>query len=74
MATSSTAQLVFNAFDRIISYRGVQKQLNDDFWDTKISPIIRPLWDSDKDRLELFVYREDGTYLIQRSKYRSINL
>ena len=70
MATSSTAQLVFNAFDRIISYRGVQKQLNDDFWDTKISPIIRPLWDSDKDRLELFVYREDGTYLIQRSKYR----
>ena len=70
MASSSTAQLVFNAFDRIINYRGVQKQLNDDFWDTKISPIIRPLWDSDKDRLELFVYREDGTYLIQRSKYR----
>ena len=70
MASSSTAQLVFNAFDRILTYQGVQKQLNDDFWDTKISPIIRPLWDSDKDRLELFVYREDGTYLIQRSKYR----
>ena len=70
MASSSTAQLVFNAFDRVISYRGVSKQLNDDFWDTKISPIIRPLWDSDKDRLEMFMYREDGTYLIQRSKYR----
>lgn len=70
MASSSTAQLIFNSFDRIITYRGVQKQLNDDFWHTQISPIIRPLWDSDKDKLELFVYREDGTYLIQRSKYR----
>ena len=70
MASSSTAQLVFNAFDRVITYQGVTKQLNDDFWDTQISPIIRPLWDSDKDRLELFVYREDGTCLIQRSKYR----
>tara|TARA_B100000902_G_scaffold243299_1_gene230404 strand:- start:457 stop:1461 length:1005 start_codon:yes stop_codon:yes gene_type:complete len=70
MATSSTAQMIFNAFDRIVSYQGVKKQFNDDYWNTEIDPIITPLWNSDKDQLELFVYHVDGTYLIQRSKYK----
>ena len=70
MATSSTAQMIFNAFDRIVSYQGVKKQFNDDYWNTEIDPIITPLWNSDKDQLELFVYHADGTYLIQRSKYK----
>ena len=70
MATSSTAQMIFNAFDRIVSYQGVKKQFNDDYWNSEIEPIITPLWNSDKDQLELFVYHADGTYLIQRSKYK----
>ena len=70
MATSSTAQMIFNAFDRIVSYQGVKKQFNDDYWSSEIDPIITPLWNSDKDQLELFVYHADGTYLIQRSKYK----
>ncbi len=70
MATSSTAQMIFNVFDRIVSYQGVKKQFNDDYWNSEIEPIITPLWNSDKDQLELFVYHADGTYLIQRSKYK----
>ena len=26
-------------------------------------------WDNPKDRLELFVYKEDGSYLIEKNKY-----
>jgi|TARA_B100001250_G_scaffold395398_1_gene400271 hypothetical protein len=70
MATTSTAQMIFNAFDRIVSYQGVKKQFNDDYWNSEIDPIITPLWNSAKDALELFVYHSDGTYLIQRSKYK----
>ena len=73
MATSSTAQMIFNAFDRIVSYQGVKKQFNDDYWNSEIEPIITPLWNSDKDALELFVYHSDGTYLIQRSKYKRVH-
>ena len=32
-------------------------------------PIITPVWDTPKDRLELFVYKEDKTCLVQRNKY-----
>lgn len=70
MAITANSVLSFNAFDRIIVYRGVQKQFNDDFWETHIVPVIRPLWDSERDRLELFIYRENGNHLVQRSKFK----
>tara|TARA_B100001250_G_scaffold85089_1_gene70303 strand:- start:359 stop:1294 length:936 start_codon:yes stop_codon:yes gene_type:complete len=62
--------IYLNALERTIQYKGVQKQLTDSFWETNISPIIYPLWDSAKDKLEMFVYRDDGSYLIQRNKYK----
>ena len=40
MATTSTAKMIFNAFDRIVSYQGVKKQFNDDYWSSEIDPII----------------------------------
>lgn len=70
MSTTAIATLVLNAFERTIQYKNTQKQINDDYWETNIIPILSPLWDSPKDRLELFVYRENGSFLIQRSKYK----
>ena len=64
-----TVLLSMNAFDRTITYKGSTKLINDDYWETEISPILVPMWDSPKDKLELFVYRDDGYHLIQRYKY-----
>tara|TARA_B100000035_G_scaffold232141_1_gene200382 strand:+ start:1253 stop:2173 length:921 start_codon:yes stop_codon:yes gene_type:complete len=68
MATSN-AKLFLNAYEKTISYKGVQKQINDTFWEEHFVPILYPLWDNPKDRLELFVYKEDGSYLIEKNKY-----
>lgn len=68
MATSNAA-LFLNAYEKTISYKGVQKQINDTFWEDHFVPILYPLWDNPKDRLELFVYKEDGSYLIEKNKY-----
>ena len=68
MATSN-ATLFLNAYEKTISYKGVQKQINDTFWEDHFVPILYPLWDNPKDRLELFVYRENGSYLIEKNKY-----
>tara|TARA_B100001778_G_scaffold330052_1_gene331960 strand:+ start:3406 stop:4350 length:945 start_codon:yes stop_codon:yes gene_type:complete len=62
--------IYLNALERTLQYKGVQKTLTDSFWETNISPILYPLWDSAKDKLEMFVYRQDGSYLIQRNKYK----
>lgn len=66
----SNISLVLNARDRNITYKGLKKDINDDFWMSNIDPLLTPLWNSDKDLLDIFVYREDGTYVIQRSKYK----
>jgi hypothetical protein len=65
----STVLLNFNAFERTVSYKGSSKVFNDDFWEKEISPILTPLWDSPRDRLEMFVYKDDGYFLVQRNKY-----
>lgn len=70
MSTTAIATLVLNTFERSIQYKNVKKEINDDYWETNITPILTPLWDSPKDRLELFIYRENGAHLIQRSKYK----
>ena len=70
MSTTAIATLVLNPFERTIQYKNVKKEINDDYWETNLAPILTPLWDSPKDRLELFVYRENGSHLIQRSKYK----
>lgn len=70
MSTSALATFVLNPPERTIQYKNVIKEINDDYWETVIAPILSPNWDSPKDRLELFIYREEnGSYLIQRSKY-----
>ena len=66
----SNISLVLNARDRNITYKGLKKDINDDFWMSNIDPLLTPLWNSDKDLLDIFVYREDGTYVVQRSKYK----
>ena len=36
-----------------------------------IVPILYPLWDSDKDKLEVFVQYKDGTVKMNKTKYQT---
>jgi hypothetical protein len=46
------------------------KTIDDDYWTSDIVPILYPMWDSDKDKLELFVQYKDGTSKMNKTKYQ----
>lgn len=72
MATrvSSNVEFYMNTIERVMQYKGVQKQINDDYWESSIAPLLYPFWDNPKDRLELFVYNKDDSFVVTRSKYK----
>ena len=70
IASPSETSLYLNAFDKTIQHDGVMKTIDDDYWTKEIVPILYPLWDSDKDKLELFVQYKDGTSKMNKTKYQ----
>ena len=70
LASPSETSLYLNAFDKTIQYDGVIKTIDDDYWASDIVPILYPLWDSDKDKLELFVQYKDNTVKMNKTKYQ----
>ena len=69
IATKNT-DIYLNAIERSIQYQGIRKDITDTYWESDISPLLYPLWDSAKDKLEVFLVRKDGTYSIHRNKYK----
>lgn len=69
IASPSRTELYLNAFDKTIQVNGVTKTFDDEYWTTHIVPILYPLWDSDKDKLEVFVKYKDGTARMNKTKY-----
>ena len=70
IASPSQTALYLNAFDKNIQVDGIMKTIDDDFWTANIVPILYPLWDSDKDKLEVFVKYKDGTAKMNKTKYQ----
>ena len=70
IASPSETKLYLNAFDKTIQFEGVMKTIDDDYWTSDIVPILYPLWDSDKDKLELFVQYKDNTVKMNKTKYQ----
>jgi len=72
MATTAfgNVELYLNALDKTIQYKNIRKEITDAYWSTDITPLLYPLWDDPKDRLETFVYREDDSYSVARCKYK----
>ena len=70
MASPSETSLYLNAFDKTIQFEGVMKTIDDDYWTSDIVPILYPMWDSDNDKLELFVQYKDNTVKMNKSKYQ----
>ena len=69
IASPSQTALYLNAFDKNIQVDGIMKTIDDDFWTTNIVPILYPLWDSDKDKLEVFIQYKDDTVKMNKTKY-----
>ena len=70
IASPSETSLYLNAFDKTIQHEGVMKTIDVDYWTKEIVPILYPLWDSDKDKLELFVQYKDGSSKMNKTKYQ----
>mgnify|MGYP005683890897 FL=1 len=70
IASPSETLLYLNAFDKTIQVEGVMKTIDDDYWTANIVPILYPLWDSDKDKLELFVKYKNGSSKMNKTKYQ----
>ena len=69
IASPSSTSLYLNAFDKSIQYEGIMKTIDDDYWTKEIVPILYPMWDSDNDKLEVFVQYKDGTSRMNKTKY-----
>ena len=69
IASPSATSLYLNAFDKTIQYEGIIKTIDDDYWTSDIVPILYPMWDSDNDKLEVFVQYKDGTSRMNKTKY-----
>ena len=70
IASPSQTELYLNAFNKNIQVAGVIKTFDDEYWTANIVPILYPLWDSDKDKLEVFVKYKDGTSKMNKTKYQ----
>ena len=70
IASPSETSLYLNAFDKTIQYEGVMKTIEDDYWTSDIVPILYPMWDSDNDKLEVFVQYKDSTVKMNKTKYQ----
>jgi hypothetical protein len=62
--------LYVNAMNRTMSRKGITKEISDEFWTSEIIPILYPMWDSDRDKLETFVRYSDGVSAINKTKYQ----
>ena len=61
--------LQVDAIQKTVTFRGVTKNITETYWTSDIVPVIYPLWDSDKDKLVLFAWYANDTYMAQKRKY-----
>ena len=69
-ANTQTVALFVNATTRQIQCDGLTKSISDDYWTKEISPVLYPLWDSDRDKLESFIFYKDETSKMLKNKYQ----
>ncbi len=66
---NSNVILYLNALNKTITYKNITKLISDSFWEKNFIPVLYPMWDSDRDRLEIFSYSADGSVYIAKNKY-----
>lgn len=69
-ASAKTIALYVNAMNRTMQKNGVTKSIGDTYWSEHIVPILYPVWDSDRDRLETYIRYKDGSSLMYKNKHQ----
>tara|TARA_B100001250_G_scaffold413300_1_gene447002 strand:+ start:3183 stop:4094 length:912 start_codon:yes stop_codon:yes gene_type:complete len=69
MANETLVELQLDVLNQFIEYKGVTKVIPETYWRDTLLPFLYPLWDSDKDKMILYHYNANGSYLIKRRKY-----
>lgn len=69
-ASTQTVALYVNATTRQMQRDGITKSISDQYWTSEIVPILYPVWDSDRDKLESFIHYKDGTSKMLKNKYQ----
>ena len=69
MANSQLIELQLDVINQTIEYKGQEKVIPESYWKDTLLPFLYPNWDSDKDKLVMYSYNINGTYLVKRRKY-----
>ena len=69
MANETLVELQLDVLNQVIEYKGVTKVIPETYWRDTLLPFLYPTWDTDKDKMLLYQYNANGSYLIKRRKY-----
>ena len=69
MADAPVLQVQLDVINQEIEYNGTPKTIPESYWKDTLTPLLYPLWDSDKDKLITFQYFTNDTYVAKRRKY-----
>lgn len=61
--------LQLNAIQRQVNYRGIVRDISDNYWNDEIGPRLYPNWDTDKDKLVQLNYYDNGSFHAKRRKF-----
>ena len=69
MANETLVELQLDVLNQYIEYKGISKVIPETYWRDTLLPFLYPTWDTDKDKMLLYNYNANGSYLIKRRKY-----
>ena len=69
MADAPVLQVQLDVINQEIEYNGTPKTIPESYWKDTLTPLLYPLWDSDKDKLITFQYFTNDSYIAKRRKY-----
>ena len=69
MANETLVELQLDVLNQAIEYKGVTKVIPETYWRDTLLPFLYPSWDTDKDKMLLYQYNANGSYIIKRRKY-----
>ena len=61
--------LQLNCIQKMVNYRGIEREISQTYWTDHIGPLLYPNWDTDKDKLIQLNYYDTGAFHAKRRKF-----
>jgi len=61
--------LQLNSIQKIVNYKGIEREITHTYWTEHIGPLLYPNWDTDKDKLIQLNYYDTGAFHAKRRKF-----